>query len=64
MSATAPGSPCIKTCVLDERGFCRGCRRSLAEIASWSSLSAEEQWAIIDQLPAHTPDLTCLEKLT
>ncbi|MFO1466502.1 MAG: DUF1289 domain-containing protein [Steroidobacteraceae bacterium] len=52
MVRPAPVSPCVNVCLLDERQFCLGCRRSLAEIAAWSSLSAREQWDIIDQLPA------------
>jgi predicted Fe-S protein YdhL (DUF1289 family) len=52
MSLTAPVSPCINICALDEQGYCLGCYRTLDEIAGWSRLSAVQQWAIIHQLPA------------
>jgi hypothetical protein len=47
-----PMSPCINVCTIDGEGYCRGCRRTLAEIAAWSRMSAEEQWAVIRALPA------------
>ena len=31
-------SPCIGVCEVDAAGLCRGCHRTLAEIAAWSSL--------------------------
>jgi len=38
-------TPCTKVCVVDPVSrLCRGCGRSLNEIASWTSLSAEEQF--------------------
>jgi monothiol glutaredoxin len=41
-----PQSPCIKVCVL--RGSrCTGCLRTLDEIAAWSTMSAQAQWALI-----------------
>ena len=44
-------SPCIRLCVIDETtGLCLGCRRTLAEIASWGSLGAAERRAIMDRL--------------
>ncbi|NNM61788.1 MAG: DUF1289 domain-containing protein, partial [Steroidobacteraceae bacterium] len=36
MKTTAPLSPCISICALDEHGYCRGCYRTLKEIANWS----------------------------
>ncbi|HEX2493895.1 MAG TPA: DUF1289 domain-containing protein [Steroidobacter sp.] len=38
-------SPCIKLCRLDEHNVCVGCGRTLAEIARWSRMSAEQQLA-------------------
>jgi predicted Fe-S protein YdhL (DUF1289 family) len=33
-------SPCINVCTMDETsGLCRGCARTLDEIARWSSMS-------------------------
>lgn len=46
----APASPCINVCVLDAGGLCSGCRRSSAEIAGWSRMSAAERWAVIERL--------------
>ena len=45
--ASRPLSPCIKVCSLDERGYCAGCLRTLAEIARWSAMSAAEQWQLV-----------------
>lgn len=36
-------SPCIKVCVIDLNGECRGCRRTLTEIGSWSGMSLNER---------------------
>jgi predicted Fe-S protein YdhL (DUF1289 family) len=40
-------SPCINVCSLDERNLCRGCHRSLREIAAWGNMTPEEQWAVL-----------------
>jgi hypothetical protein len=48
-----PPSPCNLTCIVDRRhNWCVGCLRTLDEIAMWNGMSAEEQWAIIDDIPA------------
>ncbi|CAI1158868.1 DUF1289 domain-containing protein [Serratia ficaria] len=40
-------SPCVSLCRIDgETQQCRGCRRTLAEIAAWSGASDEEKRAI------------------
>lgn len=58
-------SPCTNICVIDPAtGWCRGCARTLAEIAAWASASEAEQAAILAALPArrakadasHPPD--------
>ena len=47
----APASPCIGVCLLDPAtGYCRGCLRSVTEIASWYEASAEEKRAILTRL--------------
>ena len=46
---SAPVSPCINLCTLDENDVCRGCFRSRAEIGAWSTLSATEQWQVIER---------------
>ena len=44
-------SPCIDVCQLDPvTGLCRGCLRSMQEIASWSSYSAVEKRAVLARL--------------
>jgi len=44
-------TPCTKICVVDPAsGLCRGCGRSLSEIASWSSLSVEERRRVMAEL--------------
>jgi predicted Fe-S protein YdhL (DUF1289 family) len=53
-------SPCIKVCVLDEAsGLCRGCHRTLEEIAHWSTLSDAERAAVIAALPARVRRAAC-----
>jgi uncharacterized protein len=41
--STAPLTPCIGLCRLDERGLCAGCQRSGEEIARWSRMSDAER---------------------
>lgn len=49
MSAVA--SPCVNVCVMDDAtGLCRGCRRTLDEIARWSVMSEPEKRAVISLL--------------
>jgi len=41
-------SPCLQICEIDPgRGWCRGCGRSLAEIETWPSATADERRAIL-----------------
>jgi predicted Fe-S protein YdhL (DUF1289 family) len=35
---------------LDAKGFCVGCLRTGDEIARWTSMTAEEQWRLIETL--------------
>ena len=44
-------SPCIKICVLDaERGLCRGCHRTLAEISCWVNCTRAEKFAVLEKV--------------
>jgi predicted Fe-S protein YdhL (DUF1289 family) len=53
VSGAEPGSPCTAVCLLDsETGLCRGCFRTLAEIAAWASLERAEKQRILAELPA------------
>jgi len=45
-------SPCINVCAMDpERGVCRGCCRTLDEIAAWSTMPEADQARLLAQLP-------------
>ena len=49
----AIASPCTKVCTIDPRSqLCRGCGRTLDEIARWLSLSDSERGRIMADLPA------------
>jgi len=37
-------------CVLDERNCCKGCRRTVTEIARWGRMSPDEQWAVMARI--------------
>lgn len=51
--AEVPLSPCIGVCILDPgAGYCRGCARTIAEIAGWLDLTAAEKRRILAALPA------------
>ena len=46
-------TPCNKVCVIDAAcGLCIGCGRTLAEIGSWISMTADERRRVMDELPA------------
>ena len=46
-------SPCTSVCEIDARsGYCRGCFRTLDEIAAWSVLDAAGKKAVLAALPA------------
>jgi predicted Fe-S protein YdhL (DUF1289 family) len=49
---TALVSPCINICVLDPvSGLCRGCGRTLDEIAQWTRLDSAERARITIEAP-------------
>jgi uncharacterized protein len=44
-------SPCIKVCLLDlSTGLCRGCLRTVDEIAEWMEMSPEEKLATLERV--------------
>ena len=44
-------SPCNKVCVINEAtGLCRGCYRTLDEIACWGMMSDKEREEVIGKL--------------
>ncbi len=56
-------TPCVNVCAIDgASGLCLGCRRTLAEVAGWSSLTEDERAAIMARL-ASRRDQIAPEKL-
>jgi uncharacterized protein len=52
-SATPIETPCISVCEIDRpTGLCRGCGRSVPEIAGWSRMTSADRRRIMDELPA------------
>jgi predicted Fe-S protein YdhL (DUF1289 family) len=46
-------SPCIAVCILDPRtGWCKGCYRTIGEIAGWLEMSEGERRRVAAALPA------------
>ena len=46
-------SPCLRVCAVDGRAnACRGCGRSLKEIAGWGAMSDAERDDVLRLLPA------------
>jgi predicted Fe-S protein YdhL (DUF1289 family) len=44
-------SPCINVCLMDpDRGLCRGCLRTLDEIAAWGGMTESEQARVLKEL--------------
>lgn len=45
-------SPCLRVCAVDGRAnICRGCGRSLKEIAGWGAMSDGERDVVLRALP-------------
>jgi uncharacterized protein len=45
-------TPCVSICEIDRpTGLCRGCGRSVPEIARWSKMTSPERRQIMDALP-------------
>jgi hypothetical protein len=44
-------SPCNNVCQLDpDTGYCRGCLRTIEEIAGWLDYSNEEKLVVLERL--------------
>jgi predicted Fe-S protein YdhL (DUF1289 family) len=44
-------SPCISICAIDDvSGFCKGCKRTVDEVAAWPYLSDPEKLRLLDKL--------------
>lgn len=51
LTETVVRSPCIGVCTLDaETGYCRGCLRTMDEIAAWPTAGQETRLAILDRV--------------
>jgi predicted Fe-S protein YdhL (DUF1289 family) len=52
-------SPCISICQMDATdGVCLGCFRTRREIAAWSSMSADDQRSLLDDLRERRAEAT------
>ncbi|HWV54021.1 DUF1289 domain-containing protein [Pseudorhodoplanes sp.] len=52
-------TPCLKICVLEPGSqLCRGCGRTIAEIAGWGTLPASERRRIMALLPDRIAAMT------
>jgi uncharacterized protein len=50
-STADPASPCTGVCRTNKAtGLCRGCRRTIAEIATWFSLTPEQKRGVLDAI--------------
>ncbi len=53
---TKLASPCINWCEMNpQSGYCRGCFRTLTEIANWSVLSQQEKLEVLQQITIRNP---------
>ncbi|HEY4136519.1 MAG TPA: DUF1289 domain-containing protein [Alphaproteobacteria bacterium] len=51
MSKHKVESPCVDVCKMDKSsGLCRGCLRTISEIATWKDLSRKRQEALLAEL--------------
>jgi predicted Fe-S protein YdhL (DUF1289 family) len=56
VTESAPLTPCIGTCRLDERGYCLGCQRTGEEIGRWRTMSDGERLHLMREvLPTRQP---------
>ena len=44
-------SPCVNICKIGKDRHCEGCRRSLDEIARWTSMTPAERDQVMAELP-------------
>lgn len=55
-------SPCVNVCVMDESNrHCRGCFRTLQEIAAWSAMTDAERAGVMAELPSRRPASNVVE---
>ncbi len=51
---SAPKSPCVSVCALDDDNICIGCQRSGEEISRWGRMSADEKRAVLERCHERT----------
>jgi predicted Fe-S protein YdhL (DUF1289 family) len=47
-ATTAPASPCVRNCCLDDAEVCLGCGRKLKEILEWHQATPARRQVIVD----------------
>jgi hypothetical protein len=48
-------TPCVNVCEIERTtGMCRGCKRTVPEIAGWSRMTDDERRRIMDELAGRT----------
>jgi len=56
-NAPEVASPCVSVCEMDEQsGYCSGCYRTLAEIATWGRMTNQQRWDIVLSLRERRSD--------
>lgn len=45
-------TPCTGVCAIDDNDLCRGCARTLDEIAAWGVMTPAERDTVMADLPA------------
>lgn len=51
-----PASPCVDVCQIDpQTGLCRGCKRTMDEIAGWPTYSRAEKLAVLARIEKRRP---------
>ena len=56
-------SPCTDVCALDDAsGVCRGCHRTLDEIANWTNYSRAEKLAVLEQVARRKAAVAATER--
>lgn len=46
-SMSAPPSPCVRNCTLNDQDICLGCGRTLEDITSWTKMSDDDKAACV-----------------
>lgn len=55
-------SPCTNVCIMEKSyGYCRGCHRTLNEIAGWASYTNDEKRALLQVLDSRRSTLSKLK---